>query len=196
MTDFDDLKRQWKNTSFRGFAQSENERLIINKILSKNVLSTRDRLIRNHVITTAVCLLAPLLLILSAQAGIDYPNWIKILYTGFFVINAAMQAYAVVLINRTNYSTKTVTKTLETMLNYKKAINRHHIISILAGIVVISSLIYHLFEIHETSALIGAWVGVVVGGTIGFLIRLRHRRQINEIINDLKEILDENDKND
>lgn len=193
MTDLDELKKQWKNTSVGNISILQNEKRIIEKLMTKRVSSTRDRLVRNHALAVVTCLLAPFLLLLSAETGIDYPKWIKILYTGFFVIVAGMQSYALIRIYDTNYTTNTITESLESFINYKRIINRMHAISLMMGCIVIGAIFYFLLELENTAALIGGWVGLLFGGIIGLIIHLRRQRQVNEMIEDLRDILSSNE---
>ena len=68
-----------------------------------------------------------------------------------------------------------------------------HAISLMMGCIVIGAIFYFLLELENTAALIGGWVGLLFGGIIGLIIHLRRQRQVNEMIEDLRDILSSNE---
>ncbi|MCH5345604.1 MAG: hypothetical protein J1E63_00760 [Muribaculaceae bacterium] len=190
MTELEELKNSWQQTTININRAADKQAQLLDRVMSRQISSTRYRMIRNHAIAFAVCWLAPLLLIASSAVGLDYPTWIKVIYVLFFVIVAALQAWGIFIVSGIRPGEMTTTEAFAQTISYKRYNNRRQLISTVLAIGVVGSIFYYLFETNEIEALIGAWVGLVIGGIIGLLANLRQRRAINNMLDDLRSLAD------
>ncbi len=185
--ELEDMKKSWNELTNKRIEalESQNDALI-DKLRKQRATTLKDKLERRFRILTAVCLLAPTLINHSFFQAEEFAviGWY---FPLFFLIMATLQARTWWLFSRIDYTRMTIKEAVKSVYETERWIRHHQLIGIGLALPLLVLLFYQFYQMQIFEAIYGAWVGLMIGGCVGWRIQRNIKRDLQHIKEELGE---------
>lgn len=188
--DLDKLRQNWQQLELRiDKIELENKRLA-ERLKKNSATGIKHRLTSRYGRMTIICILAPLWMVLYDKT-ISTDIYLYISYIAFFVIMTIATGYVWWYLKSTDYMSMSVKDALIAVYKAEKLCKTHNWIGYITGLPLIAFLMIEIYQLGEQPLIIGAWAGVIIGGSIGTYIRIKNRRLLKTMKQTLIEEISE-----
>lgn len=188
--DINKLKHDWQQLELR-IDKIENENKRLAERLKKNsATGVKHRLTARYGRMTIICILSPIWMVLFDNTfNVDTSLYIS--YIVFFAIMSVTTGYVWWKLRNIDYMSMSVKDALIAVYNTEKLCKINNWIGYITGIPLIIFLMIYIYRLDQQPLIIGAWAGLIVGGSIGTYIRLKNRRLLKKMRQTLAEEISE-----
>lgn len=189
--DIEELKQQWNQLSVRVDRLEQENRRLAAELATGRAVSAQQKLVRRFMLHGFCGLILPLLAPLLVLV-LNMPLWVAVLYALLGLVCMLIDFYLADSVRKRNIAKDSVVENLQFIISLKK--KQRQIQLVLIGVCLLFlAFAFYPFIKEEPSIVIGAFIGAIIGATLGFLEYRRKIKLINEIIAELRESINPKD---
>lgn len=188
--DLDKLKHDWQQLELR-IDKIENENKRLAERLKKNsATGVKCRLTARYGRMTIICILSPIWMVLFDYT-INVDTSLYISYVVFFAIMSVTTGYVWWKLRNIDYMSMSVKDALIAVYKTEILCKTHNRIGYITGFPLIIFLMIYIYQLDQQPLIIGAWIGLIIGGSLGTYIKIRNRQLLKKMKQTLAEEISE-----
>ena len=191
--DIDGLKSQWKLMELRINQLEKDNRSLEMRITRDRMKGVRGKLMARYRSLIVVCMLSPSWIVLMDRMYPHLDNEVAIVYTFFFVVMALANYYMFRLIAKIDCSVMSIKEALIVTTKVEDTRQKVKLLGWILGVPLIIMMFDVFKEMGHPEVLYGAYVGILIGASVGYLVERKTRRLIRELRQTLADALSDDD---
>ena len=192
--DIDELKSQWKSMELRINQLEKDNKSLEMRITRDRMKGVRGKLMARYRSLIVVCMLSPSWVVLMDKMYPHLDNEVAIVYTFFFVVMALANYYMCRLIGKVDCSVMSIKEALMAVTKVEETRQRVKLLGWILGVPLVLILFDVFKEIGHPEVIYGGFVGLVIGGVVGYFIERKTRRLIRELRQTLADAIADDDE--
>lgn len=191
--DMEEMRRNWKKMELRiNKIETENHRLV-EQLKKSRACSAKRKLTIGNGVMTVFCAVSPLwIVLLSGMVDVSFALYLS--YIIFFVIMTLVTGRVWLWLLKTDYMLMSVKEALICAYKTKRLNRDKELVGYLTGLPLIAFLMIEVYQMGIDELMVGAWIGLVIGGIVGICIRIRDNRLLKNMRQALEEeVFDDKD---
>lgn len=191
--DIDDLRSQWKSMELRINQLEKDNKLLEMRITRDRMKGVRGKLMARYRSLIVVCMLSPSWILLIDRMYPHLDNEVAIVYTFFFVVMALANYYMYRLIGKVDCSVMSIKEALIATTKVEDTRQKVKLLGWILGVPLIIIMFDVFKEMGHPEVLYGAYVGILIGASVGYLVERKTRRLIRELRQTLADALSDDE---
>ncbi len=186
--DIDDLKLNWRKMELRMDRMEAESRRLAQMLRRNKATNTQQRLVNRYKVFTVICMLVPVWFLLMCES-LNLSVALSVSYVAFFFVMTATSAYLWRSFSKVEYISLPIKDAIVESYKNERRVKVCNWIGYITGFPLIVFLMMEITALGIKPMIIGAWTGLVIGGAIGVITRIKMYRLMREMRRSLEEEL-------